>query len=65
MTLFPKKETKCSACAWSYYLQHESNLACGYVCHLNPFRKVAMGLNGKHLKRKERIEEQKEMKKIM
>lgn len=65
MVLFPKKETKCSQCVWSHYVPVEAVLACGYVCDLNPFRGVAMGLNGKHSKRKERIEEQKEMRKVM
>lgn len=59
MALFPKKETKCSECLWSHYVEHESALGCGYVCHLNPFYKVVMGLNGKHLERKKHIEEQK------
>ena len=63
MTLFPKKETKCRECVWSHYIKGKSVLACGYVCNLNPFRKIGMGLNGKHSKRKERIEEQREMRK--
>ena len=62
MVLFPKKETKCRECAWSYYIQGESVLESGYVCNLNPFRKIGMGLNGKHSERKEHIEEQKEMR---
>lgn len=63
MVIIPKEDTKCSKCAWSTYLYADSVLASGHICRLNPFKPLAMGLNGKHADRKEYVEMEKEERK--
>lgn len=60
MVIIPKEDTKCRECMWSTFLNAECVLASGYICKLNPFKNVAMGLDGIHYKRKMHIEDEKE-----
>lgn len=39
------------------FIRTESVLASGYLCKLNPFKNVAMGIEGIHGERKMHIEE--------
>ena len=52
-----KKDKQCKDCFWAevYDTKNEerSLLECGYICHINPFKPVAMGLTGNHARRKE------------
>lgn len=59
MVIVPKKESKCRECIWATYNDDESVLASGYFCILNPFRAIAMGLEGTHADRKRHIEGEK------
>lgn len=60
MVIIPKKDTKCRECIWSTFIRAESVLASGYVCKLNPFKKVPMGLDGIHYKKEMHIEDEEE-----
>lgn len=59
MVIIPKEETKCSECIWATFMSAECILASGYICKLNPFKSIAMGLEGKHIERKRNIEDEK------
>ena len=53
-----QKDKRCSECYFSKYLNNEAVLACGFICKLNPFKPVVMGLTGKHSHRKQNKKEQ-------
>ena len=53
-----QKDKNCSKCIFSKYISGKPILACGYICKLNPFKPVVMGLLGKHSDRKENKKEQ-------
>lgn len=61
MILIPKKDTKCEKCLWAGYLNADCILGSGYICRLNPFLSVAMGIEGKHSERKRNIDAQKDL----
>ena len=56
--MFLKKERYCSKCGFAEYINGTSILASGYICKLNPFRPVVMGLIGKCSERKRNKKEQ-------
>ena len=56
--MFQKKELFCKECIWAEYHHAEAILSRGYICKLNPFKPVIMGLAGKHSMRKQNKEEQ-------
>ena len=58
-----KEKRKCKNCIFATYHRGECIAACGYICHLNPFRPVALGLLGDCEKRKELKAEQYPKKK--
>lgn len=57
MIIIHKKDTRCRECIWATFIRTESVLASGYLCKLNPFKNVAMGIEGIHGERKMHIEE--------
>lgn len=63
MIIIPKEHTKCRQCIWATYLSADSILESGYLCKINPFRTVVMGLEGAHCDRKRHIEDEKEERK--
>lgn len=63
MIIIPNKTTKCSNCIWATYFEADCVLASGYLCKKNPFKPIAMGLNGTHADRKRHIEDEKEDRK--
>ena len=54
MVLIPKDNTKCSECVWSSTLRGDSVVESGYICQLNIFKGVTMGIDGIHSDRKEK-----------
>ena len=63
MVIIPKEDTKCGDCIWATFLNAECVLARGYICKLNPFKSIAMGLGGVHSERKRHIEDEMEERK--
>lgn len=53
-----KKERYCTSCVWSEYVFGKSPLSCGFICRINPFRPVIMGVLGKCSERKQNKKEQ-------
>lgn len=53
-----KKSLKCKECIFSEYHRSDIIAGCGFICKLNPFKPVAMGLLGQHFQRKENKIEQ-------
>ena len=41
-----KEKRKCKNCIFAEYVRADRIIACGYICHLNPFKSVTMGLLG-------------------
>lgn len=58
-----KEKRKCKNCIFSTYVRSDCIAACGYICKLNPFKPIIMGLLGDCEKRKELKEEQYPKKK--
>ena len=56
--MFLKKNKRCRDCAFSKYHRSEVKIACGYSCHLKPFRPIVMGLFGTHADRKRNKKDQ-------
>lgn len=56
------KDKQCRDCFFARFIGTNNGkrplIACGYICYLNPFKPIAMGLRGKHSERQEIIEEQ-------
>ena len=51
-----KKEKPCSKCVFARWSGTDNGsksiMECGYVCRLNPFKPIGMGINGTHEFRK-------------
>ncbi len=58
-----KEKRKCRNCIFATYVRADRIIACGYICKLNPFKPVIMGLWGDCSKRKELRAEQYPKKK--
>lgn len=58
-----KEKRKCKNCIFSTYVRADQIIACGYICKLNPFKPVVMGLLGNCEMRKEAKAEQYPKKK--
>ena len=56
--MFQRKERHCCNCGFSKYVKGPSALASGYICKLNPYRPVVMGLIGECSQRKRNKMEQ-------
>ena len=56
--MFQKKERYCCNCGFSRYVKGQSIMACGYICKINPFRPVVMGIMGECSERKRNKMEQ-------
>jgi len=56
--MFQRKEKQCKHCIFAKYYRADFIGGCGYICHLNPFKPVAMGLLGSCSKRKRCKDEQ-------
>ena len=61
--MFNKKEKMCRNCIFAKYYMADFIGGCGYICHINPFKPVAMGLLGSCSKRKQCKQEQYPKKK--
>ena len=60
MKIIPKDDTRCRECIWAKYKSAKCILSSGYICKLNPFQSIPMGLGGKHVDRKMNMEIEKE-----
>jgi len=58
-----KEKRKCKNCIFSTYVRSDRIIACGYICKLNPFKPVVMGLLGNCEMRKQSKAEQYPKKK--
>ena len=57
-----QKDKSCSDCFFSKYHNSEAVLTSGFICKLNPFKPIVMGLLGEHSQRKQNKKEQYQKK---